>query len=67
LNTANWYVNSLQEKPGKTEMQLIKNANTKVDNVISDINNFYKKEWLDYRKLAEGLNLSSFKDYGELK
>jgi len=67
LNTASFYVRSLQDKPGKTEMTLIKNANDKIDKVILNINSFYKSEWPDYRKQAEGLNLSPFKDYKELK
>jgi len=67
LYTANRYVNSLQEKPGKTEQQLINNANIKIDKVISDINKFYKKDWIDYRKLIENTKLSSFINYDELK
>jgi len=66
LNTANWYINALQEKPGITEKQLVKNANSKVDKVILNINQFYKTDWISYRKLVEGLKLSSFKDYEEL-
>ncbi|MDH3323008.1 MAG: hypothetical protein OEM04_08465, partial [Flavobacteriaceae bacterium] len=67
LYTANSYVGSLQNKPGKTEMQLIKNANMKVDKVILDINQFYQTDWLEYRKLVEGLNVSPFKDYSVLQ
>ena len=67
LNTANYYVRSLQEKPGKTEMQLVKNANDKIDMVIDDINKFFKTDWLAYRKLVENLKLSSFKDYEKLE
>ena len=67
LNTANWYVGSLQEKPGKTEKQLVKNAYDKLDGVILDINKFYETDWSEYRKRVESLNLSSFKDYKELK
>jgi len=67
LYIANRYVGSLREKPGKTEMQLIKNANIKVDKVIAAINNFYKSDWLSYRKEVESLKLSSFKDYEALE
>ncbi len=67
LYTANSYVNSLQNEPSKTEFQLIKNANLKIDPVMIEINSFYNKEWLDYRKLVNDLHLSSFKDYKELK
>ena len=67
LNTANYYVRSLHEKPGKTEIQLVKNANAKVDEVINNINKFFKTDWLAYRKLVENIKLSSFKDYKELE
>ncbi|MCF6223692.1 MAG: hypothetical protein L3J34_08185 [Flavobacteriaceae bacterium] len=66
LYSARRYVSSLGEMPGITEKQLIKNANMKVDKVIEDINNFYKSEWLDYRKQVESLKLTPFKDYKEL-
>lgn len=66
LNTANYYVRSLQSMPGKTEEQLINNAYGKIDAVILDINKFYKSDWINYRKKAEGLQLSPFKDYKEL-
>jgi len=67
LNTANWYVGSLQEKPGKTEKQLVKNAYDKLDGVILDINKFYETDWPEYRKHVESLNLSTFKDYEKLE
>ncbi len=67
LNIANRYVRSLQSMPGKTETQLINNAYDKIDTVISDINKFYKTDWVAYRKQAESLNLSPFKDYKELE
>jgi hypothetical protein len=67
LNTASFYIRSLQDKPGKTEMNLLKNANVKIDKVVSDINSFYNTDWLEYRKKAENLKLSPFKDYKDLK
>ncbi|MCD6543641.1 MAG: hypothetical protein J7K34_03955 [Flavobacteriaceae bacterium] len=67
LYTANRYVGSLQEKSGKTELQLIKNANIKIDKVIEDINVFYNSDWTDYRKQVENLKVSPFKDHKKLK
>jgi hypothetical protein len=67
LYTASRYVGSLQDKPGKTETQLISNANTKIDKVIEDINKFYSTVWPAYRKLVENLKISPFKDYKKLK
>ena len=67
LNTASFYIRSLQDKPGKTELTLLKNANDKIDDVVKAINSFYQSEWIVYRKKAESLELSPFKDYKELK
>ncbi|MEN8187500.1 MAG: hypothetical protein ABFR05_10270 [Bacteroidota bacterium] len=67
LNTATYYVNSLQSLPGKTETQLVNNAYAKIDEVILDINEFYKTDWLTYRKQAESIKLSPFKDYNVLE
>lgn len=67
LYNARKYVNSLLQKPGKTETTLVENANTKVSAVISNINTFYKTKWVDYQKSVENLNLSPFKEVKELK
>lgn len=67
LYTANRYVSSLQENPGKTELKLISNANIKIDKVINDINIFYNTDWPEYRKKAENLKLSPFKSYSKLE
>ena len=67
LNNAITYVGSLKQEPGATETQLIENASTKIDPVIREINDFYQKEWLDYRKTVENAHLSLFKDYEPLK
>lgn len=67
LYTARSYVNSLQEKPGKTQTQLIKNANEKIDGVMEKINAFYKTEWPTYRKEIEAIDLTLFKGFKEIK
>ena len=67
LYTANGYVRSLKSLPGKTELQLIENANTKLDPVIKKINDFYATEWKAYRKKVEQTDLSVFKEYKVLE
>ena len=67
LNNARYYVGGLKSLPGKTEYQLIENANIKVDPVIKSINDFYANDWLSYRKEVEKADLSVFKDYEILK
>lgn len=66
LRTASRYVNSLQQLPGETEKNLIKNADLKVSAVIDDINKFYKKDWVEYQNLVKELELSPFKGHKEL-
>jgi len=67
LSTARRYVGSLQQKPGPTEYTLVKNADLKVSAVISNINDFYKTDWVNYQKTVEKLDLSPFKEVEELK
>ena len=67
LNTAISYVWNLMKEPGKTEKQLIENAEKKLNPVIEQINGFYDNEWPDYRNQVEQANLSIFKDYDPLK
>ena len=67
LSKAVSYVGSLKSRPGRTEIQLIENANAKIDPVISRINEFYKTQWLEYRAKVEAADLSLFKDYDMLK
>ncbi|MDP3314355.1 hypothetical protein [Lutibacter sp.] len=67
LFTARRYVGSLMQLPGKTEYKLIENANAKVGAVIEKINEFYKTDWVNYRKSVENLQLSKFKEIEELK
>jgi len=67
LYLARGYVNSLLQKPGLTEITLVKNANKKVGDVISKINKFYETDWTEYQKSVENLKLSPFKKQSELK
>lgn len=48
-------------------MQLIENANVKLDPVIKGINDFYAKEWPAYQQQVEQTNLSLFKEYKVLE
>ena len=67
LNTANRYISSLLQNPGKTEITLMKNADEKVGLVIDKINAFYKKDWEAYKNSVENLKLSPFEPVEELK
>ena len=67
LNTAIYYVGALDRAPGNTEKQLIQNAQDKLDPVIKKINEFYARDWMDYRGKVEKAKLSLFKDYDLLE
>ncbi|MFK5957575.1 MAG: hypothetical protein QM495_01765 [Lutibacter sp.] len=67
LFLARRYVSSLLQKPGTTELTLVKNADKKVSTVITKINEFYKVDWVKYQKSVKNLNLSPFKELKELK
>ncbi|MGI9530816.1 WD40/YVTN/BNR-like repeat-containing protein [Lutimonas sp.] len=63
LNNAIYYVRSLQQLPGATEIQLIENANLKLKPAILSVNEFYNLDWPAYRKEVEAAKLSIFKEY----
>lgn len=67
LYTARGYVNSLQQLPGLTETTLINNADEKVREVISKINDFYKSDWISYKNSVKDLILSPFTELEEIK
>ena len=67
LYTANRYVNSLMQNPGITETTLIKNADIKVNEVITKINEFYKTDWINYKNSVENLKLSPFETVNKLE
>lgn len=67
LFLARRYVGSLLQKPGKTELTLVKNADEEVSAVISKINKFYQTDWSNYQKTVEQLDLSPFKKIDVLK
>ena len=62
LYTASRYVRGLQEKPGKTQTQLIQNADEKVDEVMQKIEAFFKTDWTKYRKEIKAIDFTLFKD-----
>tara|TARA_R110002073_G_scaffold57778_4_gene146701 strand:- start:112710 stop:115865 length:3156 start_codon:yes stop_codon:yes gene_type:complete len=61
------YIGSLLQAPGKTEMQLVKNADEKMEQIMNEINTFYKNDWPVYRSQIEALNLTLFKEFDALK
>ncbi|MGV6846702.1 MAG: VPS10 domain-containing protein [Lutibacter sp.] len=60
LYNAQYYVQSLEQKPGSTEFTLIENANKKVGAVIKQINEFYKTKWPAYENEMINLKLVPF-------
>jgi hypothetical protein len=66
LGMAGRYVGNLMKKPGKTEFNLIENADKKLSPVIKAINDFYKTDWPAYQKEVSKLELSPFKKISEI-
>ena len=67
LYTAQYYAYELRQMPGATEARLVKQAKDKLSPIIDQIDSFFEKDWAEYRKSAETLKLSPFKDYESLK
>jgi len=67
LRTASYYIGSSLKTPGETERRLFNQAKEKVSEAIDAVNNFYAKEWSEYRQTIEALDLSPFKTYEPLE
>ncbi|ULQ55782.1 hypothetical protein KJS94_14125 [Flavihumibacter rivuli] len=63
LQQANMYIGAKGLKPGPHEEQLVANAETKINEAVVKINQFFDSKWKDYRKLVESTPVKLFKDY----
>jgi hypothetical protein len=63
MQTAQQYIQGKSVAPGPQEEQLVKNAETMIDEAVKRINRFYATRWADYRKQVESTKINLFKDY----
>ncbi|MEO0555635.1 MAG: hypothetical protein AAF149_20690 [Bacteroidota bacterium] len=66
FGTAGFYVSSALVAPGATELRLVEQAESKLEEAIEAVNEFYKNEWPQFRSAAEKADLSPFKEYEPL-
>jgi photosystem II stability/assembly factor-like uncharacterized protein len=62
LFTASRYVGSSLKKPGKNAMLAVNHAKTKVEEVTSEVESFFEKDWPEYKRFVNDLNLTPFKE-----
>lgn len=67
LFEANRYIQSRLTGPTVTELKLLKEVDTLVQQVLEKLNHFYNTIWPDYRKKVENTDIIIFKDYEPLK
>jgi photosystem II stability/assembly factor-like uncharacterized protein len=63
MQTAQQYIQNKSVAPGEQEEQLVRNAESMIDEAVKRINRFYATRWSDYRKLVESTRINLFKDY----
>ena len=61
------YISNALHAPRGTEMKLITKFETEFEKALERVNEFFTTEWSTFREEVEKINLSPFKDYGELK
>ena len=53
--------------PGEQEERKLQEAETAIQNVITKANEFFTKDWAEFRKLVEATPIKKFKDYESIK
>jgi hypothetical protein len=67
LNGALWnargYLGDAPGKPGANAMAAVAQARKEVADIVTRVNAFFEKDWAEYRKAAEAIQFSLFKEY----
>ena len=53
--------------PGEQEEKKLQDAEVAIQNVLTKANQFFTKDWLNFRKLVEATPVAKFKDYESIK
>ena len=64
--SAMYYVATVSGKPGATEERLMTFARDKASEIIQKVNEFFEKDWNDYKVNIQAVELSPFKDYEKI-
>ncbi len=67
LFTARRYLGSGIHAPGETEERAVQHVDDMIQPILEGVSVFYENEWPVYRKEAESVDLSPFKDYEPIK
>jgi len=62
IGTAGWYSDSRPNGMTNTEVTLIKQAKTALDDALKQTNEFFSSEWDSYRASLQGVTISPFKE-----
>ena len=67
IGTAQFFISTSKDPVNTTDQLLVKQASGQVDKVLEKVNQFYQKQWPEYRSNMEKVTLSPFKNYEPLK
>jgi len=66
IGKAYWYLGASINLPGATEERLLFQLEDKLNTALKLINEFFEKDWKQYRAAVEAESFSLFKDYEPL-
>ena len=67
IRDASMLIGGKNTMPGEQEERKLKEAETAIQAVIAKANEFFTKDWADFRKLVEANPIKKFKDYESIK
>ena len=67
IRDASMLIGGKNTMPGEQEDRKLQEAETAIQNVIAKANEFFTKDWANFRKLVEATPIKKFKDYESIK
>ena len=67
IRDASMLIGGKNTMPGEQEERKLQEAETAIQNVIAKANEFFTKDWAEFRKLVEATPIKKFKDYESIK
>jgi photosystem II stability/assembly factor-like uncharacterized protein len=67
IRDASMLIGGKNTMPGEQEDRKLKEAETAIQTVIAKANEFFTKDWAEFRKLVEANPIKKFKDYESIK
>ena len=67
IRDASMLISGKNTMPGEQEERKLQEADAVIQNVVMKANEFFTKDWANFRKLVESTPIKKFKDYDTIK